>query len=100
MLALSGCVPVSSTGIYNTAVDLTVPSTKSSKDFALCAAGAFDGNNPVTNDGDHYWVTRLSLQGTPFARWDFLPTPTGSVAQLRSVLVAGTPGTGIVRKCA
>lgn len=97
---LGGCVPVSSTGIMRTPVDLSIPSAKAPKDFAHCAAGAFDGNNPVTNDGEHYWVLRLSHQGTPFARWDFTPAPGGSVAELRSVLVAGDPGDGEVRRCA
>lgn len=97
---LAGCVPVSSTGIYRTPIDLTIASSKSAKDFALCAAGAFDGNNPVSNDGDHYWVLRLDHQGTPFARWDFVPTGGGSIAELRSVLIAGSPGTSAVRRCA
>lgn len=97
---LAGCVPVSSAGVYRTAIDLTIPSSKSSKDFALCAAQAFAGNNPVTNDGDHYWIDRLSYQGAPFARWDFRPTLNGSVAELRSVALLGPVGEDKVKACA
>lgn len=97
---LSGCVPTTSGGIYSTPIDLTIPSTKSPKDFALCAAQAFVGNNPVTNDGEHYWVTRIAHQGQPFARWDFLPRPGGSIAELRSVLLGGNAGDEKVRRCA
>lgn len=96
---LGGCVPVSSAGVYRTPVDVTITSPKPVKDFALCAAQALPGNNPLTNDGDHYWVTRLSYQGAPFARWDFYPAPAGSVAELRSVLVLGNAGDSYVRKC-
>jgi hypothetical protein len=99
-VGLAACVPVSSSGIYRTPIDVTIQSAKAPKDFALCVSQALIGNNPVTNDGNHYWVTRVAYQGQPFARWDFFPAPGGSVAQLRSVLLLGNAGDDRVRRCA
>jgi hypothetical protein len=97
-LLLSGCVAATSTGVYQTPVELTIPSAKSSREFAMCAAGRFPDIGQLLNEGDHYWLTRQH-QGAIVERWDFRPTPTGSIAERRSIQVF-RHGSGWVKECA
>lgn len=98
-VSLSACAPVSSEGLYRSKIELTIPSTKAPADFAKCVAGALPDAGQVLNDGDHWWTVR-SYGGAAFERWDFLPTPTGSVAERRSGRSMASYGTGRIRDCA
>lgn len=97
-LLLAGCTAATSSGVYETPVELTIPSTKTPRAFAMCAAGAFPDIGQLLNEGDHYWLTRQH-QGVVVERWDFLPTRTGSIAERRSIQVFRS-GSGWVRACA
>jgi hypothetical protein len=99
-MTLGGCA-TSSAGLYQTKVETAIPSTKTSQQFATCVAETLQGNNPMRNDGDHYWVVRLNGFQVPIIRWDFVPKPEGgSVAELRTTLNIASAGTTKVRACA
>lgn len=95
---LAGCAPVSSEGLLRTPAKLSIPSTKSPRAFAMCVASALPDAGQMLNEGEHYWLTR-QYGGTTYERWDFAPTPTGSVAERRSGQMTSY-GTGSVRDCA
>lgn len=100
LATLAGCA-TSSAGLYRTSVETTVQSNKTSQQFATCVAETLQGNNPLRNDGDHYWVLRMNGYGVPIIRWDFLPRPGGgSVAELRTTLNFLSAGTTKVQACA
>ena len=97
---LAGCA-TSSAGLYRTSVETTIPSKKTSQQFALCVAETLQGNNPLRNEGDHYWVIRTNGYGIPIIRWDFQPQPDGgSIAELRTTINFLSAGTTKVQACA
>ena len=95
-LALAGCA-TSPSGLASTSVESSVTSTKSAKDFAICVAESLPGAT-LRDDGTRYWVL-FDVFGVPRFRWDFIPTETGSVVEIRSTAVGGA-GTKEVRRCA
>lgn len=97
-LSLGGCT-MSAKGLANSDLDMTVASTKSAQAFATCSAESMIGNNQLRNDGDHYWILRTNMYGVPITRWDFKPTPNGSIAELRSSLGVNV-GDERVKACA
>ncbi|MES2002261.1 MAG: hypothetical protein V4444_08145 [Pseudomonadota bacterium] len=98
--ALTGCA-TSSAGLYRTSVETTVSSSKTSQKFATCVAETLQGNNPLRNEGDHYWVLRMNGYGVPIIRWDFMPKLSGgSIAELRTTLNFLSAGTTKVQACA
>lgn len=97
VLAVAGCA-TSAAGLYATRVEKTVTSTKTPQSFATCVAEAFAGDVQLRSEGDHYWVLRV-IMDVPRHRWDFTPTATGSLAELRSTGLAGA-GEDKVRACA
>lgn len=99
LVLLGACAPVSSAGIYRTPVELTITSSKSPREFAMCAADALPDAGQLLNDGEHYWLAR-QYGGTTFERWDFRLTPTGSIAERRSGSIVPSYGTGTVKECA
>lgn len=97
--ALCGCA-TSPAGLLKSDVEQTVVSGKSSKDFAQCVQSTMIGNNPIANDGEHYWILRLNGYGLPASRWDFYPLPNGgSKAELRAAISINT-GDERVENCA
>lgn len=100
LVLLLGACATTPGGIRATNVELAIVSHKPPAAFARCVADAWSGNNQFLNDGNHYWIIRLNSQGMPFARWDFLPTEAGSVAERRSDQLFGNAGTDRVRECA
>src|SRR3546814_2699983 len=97
VLLLGGCATTPA-GLQSTRVEATVSSSKSSADFATCVAEHLMGDAELRSSGDHYWVLR-SVFGVPRHRWDFTPSDSGSVAELRSTGLAGA-GQDKVRDCA
>ncbi|MBB3034052.1 hypothetical protein [Alteriqipengyuania lutimaris] len=95
---LSGCA-TSAAGLAATEIDASYSSEKSPKDWALCVAEAFQGSNMLRDDGTNWWIIRPNSYGVPISRWDFKPTPTGSVAELRSS-IGLSDGDDKVRSCA
>lgn len=99
LLILASCAPISPDSIYRTSVEVSIPSAKPPKAFALCAIGALPDGAGLMNAGEHYWFVRTS-GGVAFERWDFVPTASGSTAERRSGQIAAGFGTGRVRACA
>lgn len=94
--ALGGCATTPS-GLASTSVEDRVTSTKSAKDFAICVAESLPGAT-LRDDGTRYWVL-VDVFGVPRFRWDFIPTESGSIVEIRSTAVGGA-GTREVRRCA
>ena len=82
-LFLTGCA-TSSAGLERSNVEATLHSTKTPQAWATCVAESMIGNTQLRNDGDHYWVLRISGYGIPYVRWDFRPEGSGSRAELRA----------------
>lgn len=95
-LALAGCATTPA-GLAETRVEKSVTSQKTAQVFALCVAENVSGAI-LRDDGARYWVL-LEVFGTPRHRWDFIPTETGSIAELRSTGIAGDES-GSVEDCA
>lgn len=95
---LAGCA-FSPDALSRTDVDLRLASPKSPQVVAQCVYGALNFDNPMENDGDHYWVTRMGTNGIPNSRWDFLPDGNGgSRVELRANVPLGNGGDK-VRAC-
>lgn len=96
--ALSGCA-VSSAGLYQTSVRMTLVSTKSATDFAACSADAMIGNPQLRGEGHHWWVIRTNGYQVPVVRWDFTDVEGGgSRAELRATININS-GDERVRNC-
>lgn len=95
---LTGCATTPA-GLAESGLDLTLTSTKSPKDWAQCALANFHGMSQIDDDGTNWWIISPNGFGVPIQRWDFKPTPTGSIAELRSTTGVAT-GKKIVANCA
>lgn len=98
LLALGGCA-TSAAGLAETGVKLTVPSPKTTEAFARCVAEALNAKAQIRNEGIHYWVVRYNTLGMAGSRWDFRPSGTGSIAELRAAINVNAGGDK-VRSCA
>lgn len=86
-LALCGCVTTAAE-LGQSRVEKTLQSEKSAADFAMCVAENTLGAAELRNDGTRYWVLVNDPDG-PRIRWDFIPTETGSIAELRTFVLLG-----------
>lgn len=95
-LALAGCTTTPA-GLAKTGIKETIPSEKPAKEFALCVAERVPGAT-LRDDGERYWVL-VDVWGVPRFRFDFIPSETGSIAEMRSTAV-GKSGVKDIRRCA
>lgn len=94
-LALAGCATTPA-ALGRDEVSRTIASTKSAAVVARCAADNFPASMTSIRDlGEGRWYVILGDRH----RWDFTPTATGSVAELRSSGVMGSRST-TVERCA
>lgn len=96
-LALTGCATTPA-GLADTRVEKTILSDKTPEAFAVCVAESLPGMAELRSLEGRYWVL-MEVFGTPRHRWDFKPTESGSVAELRSTGLAGSES-GKVERCA
>jgi hypothetical protein len=85
--ALGGCTTTAA-GLSQTSVEKTFQSAKSAAVLATCVAENSSGVVDLRDDGTRYWVI-VSASGIPRTRWDFMPSGTGSVAELRTTALIG-----------
>jgi hypothetical protein len=97
-LALAGCATTSA-GLYESKVEMILESARPPQEVATCVVERLRWSVQMRNQGDHYWVLRLSSYGSPTVRWDFLPQDGGGTrAELRmSIPIAS--GEDRVREC-
>lgn len=86
-LALAGCATTPA-GLAETSLERTVSSTKTAEAFATCVAENLPGGAEMRSAEGRYWVL-VKIFGSPRYRADFIPTETGSVAELRSTAATG-----------
>lgn len=86
-LALAGCTTTAA-GLAQTSVEKAFQSKKSAAALATCVADNSTGDADIRNDGTRYWVI-VSASGIARTRWDFIPTATGSTAELRTTALIG-----------
>lgn len=96
-LALAGCATTPA-GLAETRVEKTISSEKTPEAFAVCVAENLPGSVELRSLEGRYWVL-IEVFGTPRHRWDFTPSATGSIAELRSTGIAGSES-GKVQDCA
>lgn len=94
-LLLSGCA-IQSKELERPQVAARYDSTKSAKDFAVCAAEGM--GRRLENEGNRYVIKHVNGVQVQ-ARWDFLATLEGSQAELRAP-ASYDAGEAIVRECA
>lgn len=100
VLLLPGCA-TSAAGLADSAVEETIASSKTPREFAECSVDHMSGSTDIRGDGDHLYVLRFSGYQTPYARWDFKARPEGgSIAELRRANISVGSGSGDVRACA
>lgn len=101
LLILPSCA-MTPAGIMRTPVETSVHSGKTAQSFAVCVSESLFGGtaNVLRSEGEHYWILRYNSYGAPVVRWDFTPTPDGSLAELRTSFQLGIAGTDKVRACA
>lgn len=74
-----------------------IDSDKTAASFAQCVSAAM--GIPIRDSGNILHIVRKDRQGVEASRWDFIPTNSGSQAELRS---GASDGDGMeqVRACA
>ena len=98
IVALAGCA-TSAQGLLESPIEAEVTSTKTAQVFATCVVETLSFGGQLRSDGTKYWVIRNNVYGAPISRWDFIPTDSGSRAELRTSININT-GKGKVEACA
>lgn len=97
-LSLSGCATTSQ-GLLESPAEFEITSEKNAQVFATCVVERLSFGGQLRSDGERYWVIRNNTLGAPITRWDFVPTESGSRAELRTSININT-GKGKVQDCA
>lgn len=100
VILLPGCATTAA-GLENSAIEETVVSSKTPREFAECSVDKMSGGTDIRGSGDHLYVLRFNGFQTPYVRWDFKPRDGGgSIAELRRTNISFGSGAGDVRACA
>ena len=80
-------------------MEATLHSSKQPAAWATCVAERLAADVELRNDGTKFWIIRSNWYGSPIHRWDFIPTESGSRAELRSSININS-GETRVKECA